>query len=52
MTTGYPLGVEFLINQEDFDEDDYNIIVESWSWNREKSHFGGENLERDLLARH
>ena len=53
MVTGYPPGVPYPENQEDYDEKRNNMAWETWGWNHEKRSMGDEpELMEKMLARH
>ena len=53
MVTGYPPGVAYPENQEDYDEKRNNMAWETWGWNHEKRSMGDEpELLEKMLARH
>ena len=53
MVTGYPPGVAYPENQEDYDEKRNNMAWETWGWNHEKRSMGDElELMEKMLARH
>ena len=53
MVTGYPPGVAYPDNQEDYDERRNNMAWETWGWNHEKRSMGDEpELMEKMLARH
>ena len=53
MITGYPPGVAYPENQEEYDEKRNNMTWESWAWNHEKQSMGDEpELLQKMLLRH
>lgn len=53
MIIGYPPGVAYSKDQEDYDEKRNNMAWESWAWNHEKRSIGDEpELLKKMLARH
>ena len=53
MITGYPPGVAYPENQEEYDEKRNNMTWESWAWNYEKQSMGDEpELLQKMLLRH